>query len=167
MNEAIWSNYDKEALDFVYKESSKMLEETFKSFRESSNKSYIALALYSGMLSYCFKEIVKESACMESFPYIITGIGSVVAIILLWSNLMPKKMTLAGTEPKKLIHPFFEQESVKANQLKEMIVTKLIDHDKAISENITQVVSRSKRFRHSVITLLVSLFLGLIVAIVC
>ncbi|GMV77152.1 MAG: hypothetical protein AMXMBFR79_02870 [Chitinophagaceae bacterium] len=166
MKQANWSNYDKDSLDFVYKESTKMLEETFKSFRESSNKSYIALAVYSGMLSYCFKELVKQSVCLESLPYIITGVGSVVAIILLWSNLMPKKMTLAGTEPKNLIHPFFEHESVKENQLKEMIVTKLIDHDKAISENITQVVSRSKRFRQSVITLLVSLFLGLIITLV-
>lgn len=166
MKNSNWSSYDKDSLDFVYKESTKMLEETFKSFRESSNKSYIALAVYSGMLSYCFKEIVKQGVCLEGLPYIISGAGSVIAIILLWSNLMPKKMTLAGTEPKNLIHPFFEQEDVKANQLKEMIVTKLIDHDKAISENITQVVSRSKRFRQSVVTLLVSLFLGLVVSLV-
>jgi len=166
MVETNWSNYDKDSLDFVYKESTKMLEETFKSFRESSNKSYIALAVYSAMLSYCFKELVKQSGCLQSLPYIVTGTGSVVAIILLWSNLMPKKMILAGTEPKKLIHPFFEQESVKANQIKEMLITKIIDHDTAISDNINQVISRSSRFRQSVITLLVSLFLGFVVALV-
>jgi hypothetical protein len=166
MKEVNWSNYEKDSLDFVYKESTKMLEETLKSFRESSNKSYIALAVYSGILSYCFKEIVMQSVCLDSLPYIITGVGSVIAIILLWSNLMPKKMTLAGTQPKNLIHTFFEHESVKGNQLKEMIVTKIIDHDKAISENITQVVSRSNKFRQSVIVLLVSLFLGLVVSLV-
>lgn len=166
MKNSNWSKYDKESLDFVYKESTKMLEETFKSFRESSNKSYIALAVYSGMLTYCFKEIVKQGVCLESLPYIITGAGSVIAIILLWSNLMPNKMTLAGTEPKNLVHPFFERESVKDNQLMEMVITKIIDHDKAISENIIQVVSRSSKFRQSVIVLLVSLFLGLVVSLV-
>ncbi|HRH51659.1 MAG TPA: hypothetical protein PLP23_23120 [Panacibacter sp.] len=166
MKNANWSNYDKDSLDFIYKESTKMLEETFKSFRESSNKSYIALAVYSGMISYCFKEIVQRNISLSSLPYIITAAGSVAAIILLWSNLMPKKMTLAGTEPSKLIHPFFEQESIKDNQLKEMIITKIIDHDKAISENITQVVTRSKRFRQSVVTFLILLFLSLTLTLI-
>jgi hypothetical protein len=69
MVETNWSNYDKDSLDFVYKESTKMLEETFKSFRESSNKSYIALAVYSAMLSYCFKELVKQSGSERHLKY--------------------------------------------------------------------------------------------------
>lgn len=166
MENANWSNYDKDALDFVFKESTKLLEETFKSFRESSNKSYIALAVYSGMLTYCFKELVQHGMSSVTVPYVIGGIGAVIAIILLWSNLMPNEMTLAGTKPDKLIHPFYEQESVKANQLKEMMIARIDDQDKAISRNLVQVEFRSRRFRQSVLVLLVSLFLGLVVALV-
>jgi hypothetical protein len=40
------------SLDYVYSESEKLLNETFTSFRRNSDKSYIAVAFYLGLIYF-------------------------------------------------------------------------------------------------------------------
>jgi len=167
MNNVNWENYNDSSLEFVYSESSKMLDETFKAFRESSNKAFIALAIYSGILSYCFNQIIKDEITLAIVPYIIMIVGMIISILLLLPNLFPRKMVVPGTLPSRLITGYFEQAIVKEKQRREMIISRLINHDEAIKQNINQAVVRARRIKQSGIIFLIFLLLSLASSIIC
>lgn len=98
-------------------------------FEESSSKSYIILAVYSGMLACCYNKLVQYGSCRNTLPYTLTAVGTCIAIILRWSNLIPIKMTLAGTKPDKLINTYFESGNIKIKQVDEMLIARIKDQD--------------------------------------
>lgn len=163
MKESDFADYDDAAVDFVFSESSKMLDETFKSFRESINKSFIVFAIYSGILSYSFNEALKRADYRLS--YIIAFIGALIGAILITRNLLPGKMILPGTNPKDFIDPYFSHMDAIGKQVREMKIGKILDHHAAIDQNIKLVHKRSRRFNFSVWLVMTGLAAALAVAI--
>ena len=157
--------YDVPALEFVFQESSKFLEETLKSFRESINKSFIVLAVYSGFMPYCFEKIANGNFELTTIIYVVIFLGSLVSLIIILPNLLPSQMNFQGTEPDKLINEYFEQEIFKEQQRKQMLRVKIQDHQTAIFENKQNISIRVRRFKISIFVfitfLVISLYFGL------
>lgn len=163
MQETNWDNYTSSSLKFVFTESCKMQEETFKGYRECITKGYGAFALYTGLLSYCFNRLVGEGISTTTAPYQVMIIGLLFGIVYLWKTLMPGTMDLPGTMPSKIVVEFFENETFKEGdtQERELIITKIIDNDSAIRHNIQVVNSLVTAFKTSVIIVLLTFFLSL------
>jgi hypothetical protein len=165
MKDISWDKFNTESLDFAFKQSTKLLGETFDSVRETSNKSYTAVALYSGLLAYCFNKVITAENSSEYEPYIAAGFGLIISIVFIFKNLIPRKMIFVGTEPNKMLDNYFIEETI-SDQKREMIITKLIDHDKAIDDNLTQIKKMGVRFNVSTILFFISLLLGFTISIV-
>ncbi len=148
MQDRKWELYDDDALAFVFTESSKMLDETFKSFRESLNRSFIIVAVYSGFISFCFNEIIKpRSFELWKWSYWLMFLGILYAIWVIRKNILPSQMYFSGTNPSKLIGGYFDSQEDKK---REMIISKIIEHDIAILANTEQITTRANRFKKSI-----------------
>lgn len=156
-----WSKYSNEAIEFTFSESAKLLEETFTSFRQNIDKSYLATAIYTGLLSFSYTQMLPFKS-VYSVSFFILAIGAAYSIYCIWGNLKPNKMCFVGTQPKDLIHPYFESQAGKEQQY-EMMRLKIEDHQTAINENIVQLDVRAKRFTKAQRALFISIVLSLIV----
>ena len=154
-----WSNYSDESIDFIFSQAEKLLDETFTSFREITNRSYGALAIYISILSYCFNKIanINPFCWYSAFPYLIIIIGLVLCILIIWSNLLPKKMKFPGAEPNKLLDPILEKYKDKQLRLSKIRLIKW--NDNSIYVNHLQIDKMIKKFKLSIYCFGVSILL--------
>jgi len=162
-----WDKYTDESLDFILDQSEKLLEETFKSFREVINKSYIALAIYVSIISYCYNEIIAyHTSIIKTIPYCVLICGTGYCIYLIWDNLFPTKMSFLGSQPRVLIDRYFEQFSDN-DQIRVYKASKIADYDEGISTNKIQIDKRNDNFKWSAKTLFMSIFISLLFYWLC
>ena len=147
MQDKNWNLYSDDSITFMFSESSKMLEETFKSFRESLNRSFLIVAVYSGFVTFCFNEAIRTDNWADwKCAYVIMFIGVIISILRISKNLLPSSMFFLGTEPNQLTVPYFENVEIE-KQLREMKISKIISHQKEIDLNGGEIETRAKRFR--------------------
>jgi hypothetical protein len=157
--------YTDESIAFVLEQAEKLLKETFKTFRELTNKSYITFAFYISFLSYCFNKIIDEKpfSLTYSVPFFIMILGLIFCIIILWKNLFPSNMSFPGSKPNVMIHPYFETFKDQS-QLREYQNTKISDYNNGIKSNNEQADIIISRFKNSVLLLLLIAALAAITA---
>lgn len=164
MKDVNWSLYNLESLKFIHTESSKRIEESVKSFRENSNKAYIALAVYTGLVASSFKAVASDGISFGTLHHLVFCIGAGVAALCLRHCIYPKKLHLPGTDPSLLVSPFFESKN-EVEQNRELLITKIIDNEQAIKDNLSQVTLRVQGFNLSVKVFAASILLGGIIGI--
>ncbi len=141
--------YEKESLGLIYNEAISHLTETFKSFREVTNKSYVTIGIYFSIISYSLSKLFDlEYSEIDPFFFSIAIIMFITSGILL-GNILPAKMTMPGCKPEKLIHSYYEAINGE-NQLKLYYKQRIIDLDTGINHNIGVVNIRAKRLRISI-----------------
>lgn len=166
MENTKWELYDLEALKFAYDESKKMLEETFISFRQNISVSYVALGFYAAAVGFGFTEFINRESEYNKASSGILAVGMTTALIWILGNLLTSAMTFPGAKPESLITEFFETKR-KEEQLREMVITKLIDHKMAIDGNILQLQKRATRFNQSCWIALFTILLCCVTYIIC
>lgn len=164
MNDVNWSLYDSESLKFIYSESSKRMDESVKSFRENSNKGYIALAVYIGLVASSFKTIASVGITFSTFHHLVFCIGAGVAALCLRHCIFPMTLHLPGTNPANLISSYFDAKKGE-EQNRELLITKIIDNEQAIKDNLSQVALRVQGFNLSVKVFAASILLGGVIGI--
>ena len=148
--ETDWSKYSNESIDFILAQSEKSMNETFVSYRENTNKSYAALAIYSSLLSYCIAKIVTDEN-VKSYVYLfVLSLGMLSCIIIIFSNLNPKKMSFIGSCKSLLCQDYYENDVNKEEQFKEYKIQTIETYDEAIKDNYKEVVSQIEYFNISV-----------------
>lgn len=147
MQDVQWGKYDDATLDFVFSESKSLQQETLNSFRESINRSYGAIVFFGTMLAFCLEKLISNEFSKELLPYFIAIAGLSVCIGVVWNNLLPGKMNIYGTKPDRLLNDYFSQDDFKESRKRQMMIVRIDDMNTAISQNISQVILRSQRFR--------------------
>jgi sensor histidine kinase YesM len=162
-----WSKYSNEAIDFILSQSEKTMKETFVSYRENTNKSYAALAIFSGLLSYCITHIIDKGQEKIFVYFLFLSIGMVFCIGIIFLNLKPNKMTFIGSRKSLLCQEYYEKDITQDQQIKEYKIQTIETYDEAIEENQQQIVCQVKAFKISVYlflaTLLITFFSFLII----
>jgi hypothetical protein len=152
---ALWDNYTDDSLDFILEQAEKLLYETFSSFRQITNKSYVALAFYVSFMAYCFDKILNEKPfnLMSSIPYLVVIMGLIGCIIIIWKNLFPSNMSFPGSKPIAMVHPYFEQFK-EVKQIRTYKIAKINDYNNGIKTNNDQQDIIISRFTWSIKLLL-------------
>jgi len=110
MHDVKWDKFKDNSLKFVWDEANKTLTETFTSFRENINKSFLAVSFYVTALSYSLVQIIEGGIKINTAPYITIFLGMSAAIWVIWANLFPEQMNISGTKPEKLLHDYYIQD---------------------------------------------------------
>lgn len=145
-------NYSKESLRLIYSEASEILDQTFISFREITNKSYFAIGIYFSVVAYCISQIIEASDTKNEIFLFSIFFSMLYAIVLVIGNLLPSKMIIPGCKPKKLIHKFYENSIIRENQICAYYKQRIIDLNSGIDENVKEVKRRSSRLVKSIFT---------------
>lgn len=148
-----WDKYDEKEIDFILNNSSKILEETFKSFRETTNKCYVALGFYVSIISYCVNKIFSDY--MYLF-YILPIFGCAICLYYLWSTLLPSKLTFPGVLPQNLINEDFEK--MGEDKMYSYKVNMIVDYNNGAIENINTVKTRISLLKKSIRIFIATLF---------
>ena len=149
-----WDKYDEKELDFILNNSTKILEETVKSFRETTNKSYIALGFYVSIISYCVNKIFTDNTYLF---YLIPISGISICLYCLWSTLLPSKLMFQGVLPQNLINEDFEE--IGEHKMYSYKVNIIVDYNNGAIENINTVKTRVSLFKKSIKIFVATLFL--------
>jgi hypothetical protein len=144
-----WSKYSDEAIDFILSQSEKTMNESFASYRENTNKSYAALAIFSSLLSYCIANIVGKTNENSFVYYLLLSIGMAFCIGIIFANLKPKKMAFLGSCKSLLCQDYYENHVKKEEQLKEYKIQTIETYDDAIKVNLRQIVCQVEAFKIS------------------
>ena len=162
-----WSKYTNASIDFIFSQSEKTLNETFVSYRENTNKSYAALAIFSGILSYCITNIIDKTKELEFIYYLLLSIGMFICIAIIFVNLKPKKMTFIGSCKRLLCQDYYENHVTQEEQLKSYKIQTIETYDEAIGNNISQISCQIEAFKTSVnvffVSILITFFAFLII----
>ena len=162
-----WSKYSDSSIDFILSQSEKTMNETFVSYRENTNKSYAALAIFSGLLSYSVANIIDKTHENSFMYFLLMAIGMTICIGIIFVNLKPKKMTFLGSCKSLLCQDYYEKEVSKDEQLKEYKIQTIDTYDEAIKDNLTQIIGQVEAFKISVYvflsTLLTTFFTFLVI----
>lgn len=145
-----WSKYSDGSIDFILSQSEKTMNETFVSYRENTNKSYAALAIFSGLLSYCIANIVDKAHENSFAYYLLLAIGMVFCTGIIFVNLKPKKMAFLGSCKSLLCQDYYENHVTQEEQLKEYKIQTIVTYDDAIKDNLHQIVGQVEAFKISV-----------------
>lgn len=161
-----WDKYGTDSIDFLLDQSDKLIDETFKSFREITTRSYIALGIYISIISYFLSTIINQHPIQINtlIPNLLIVVGIVICMIQIWPNLIPTKMSFPGSEPNKLIQPYFEQFENPLEQLKKYKIAKIEDYDNGIISNKEQIDKRNVNFKKSIKCLLITFLLSFLFA---
>lgn len=154
-----WDNYDNKAIEFILKESDSLVQETFKSLRELTNRCYYAIGLYGTFLSYCFAKISSDSFLVSPYYYLMFA-GLFVSIFLIFKNLLPGKMIYPGTQPVKLLIPEIENAG-KESQLFELQIQTIVASNNAFDNNRDLIDRRQRYLVKSVKCFLLSLIISI------
>lgn len=152
-----WSKYSDESIDFILSQSEKTMNETIVSYRENTNKSYAALAIFSGLLSYCVANIVNKDDGLLYF--LLFGVGLLICIVIVFVNLTPKNMWFIGSSKSLLCQDYYENEVSKENQLNAYKIQTIETYDESIKDNMKQITRQVNAFKKSVLV-----FLGTVLA---
>jgi hypothetical protein len=162
------NKYTDESLEFILDQSEKLLKETFTSYRETINKSYIALGFYISIISFAINKVVNDNlSFIKLIPYLIIIAGIFNCIYIIWNNLFASEMKFIGSDPKCLINKFFEQFSEKKEQLRQYQLSKIADYNDGIEINKSQIDIRNDNFKWSVEALLISMVISFIFFLLC
>jgi hypothetical protein len=145
-----WSKYSDASIDFILSQSEKTMNETFLSYRENANKSYAALAIYSGILSYCVTKIIDGESQQSFMYFLLLSIGMGLSIFFIFGNLKPKRMTFVGSCKSLLCQEHFEDHVSKDEQSLEYKKLMIDTYDEGIQENIIQINRQIDCFKNSV-----------------
>lgn len=140
-----WYKYDEKEIDFILNNSSKILEETVKSFREITNKCYVALGFYVSIISYCVNKVFTNDT---SFFYLIPILGCAICLYYLWSTLLPSKLTFPGVLPQNLINDEFE--GIGEHKMYSYKANMIVDYNNGAIQNINAVKKRIAMFKKSI-----------------
>jgi hypothetical protein len=162
-----WNDYDNSSLEFVFEQSNKLHEDTFKSFRESCSRSFTIVSIFGGMVAYCFSKTINDAPSLTNIPYYVMGIGLIICIYVLWKNLMPGRMVASGTKPSCFLNEYFSHPEFKEDRKREMLIVRIEDLEKSININLTQATKRARRFTKSSYLFLFFLLFSVTVSIVC
>lgn len=108
-----WSKYSNESIDFILSQSEKTMNETFLSYRENTNKSYAALAIFISLLSYCITSIIAKSNEKSIIYLLLISVGILFSIGIIFINLNPKRMAFIGSCKSLLCQDYYEITSTK------------------------------------------------------
>jgi len=133
------------SLDYVYSESEKLLNETFISFRRNSDKSYISVAFYLGLISFFYSQLE------ENLIFSIMGICLyTISIFLILKSLKPRVMNLLGSQVKDIELSYYDQFDSDEEKLRQMKISRIIAIDESIDENKSEIIEMSKYFKWSI-----------------
>jgi len=133
------------SLDYVYSESEKLLNETFTSFRRNSDKSYIAVAFYLGLIYFFYSQLEDNSIFSIIGIFLYT-----ISILLILKSLKPRVMNLIGSQVKDIELSYYEQFDSDDEKLRQMKISRIIAIDEAIDENKSEIIEMSKYFKWSI-----------------
>jgi hypothetical protein len=150
INDVKWEKYDEKSLDFILKESESLLAETFKSFRELTNRCYYALGLYVAIFSYGITSIMNLKVGNSVTPFYLLIIGLCVACAFLYPSLMPKGMVFPGTQPKHLLIEYFENIPLN-EQIKEFKIYTIVASNNGIVGNKKILKRRTASLKNSIV----------------
>lgn len=145
-----WTKYSVDSIDFILSQSEKTMNETFVSYRENTNKSYAALAIYSGILSYCASSAIEKFDSKVLIFFLILSIGMLLCIGIIFINLKPKKMAFIGSCKSLLCQDYYENNVNKEDQIKEYKIQTIETYDESIKDNLKQIVGQVEAFKISV-----------------
>jgi hypothetical protein len=145
-----WSKYSNESIDFILSQSEKTMNETFVSYRENTNKSYSALAIFSGILSYCVSQMIEKSNENSLLYLILLSVGMAFCIGIIFMNLKPKKMAFIGSCQSLMCQEYYENDVKKDDQIKEYKIQTIETYDEAIKDNLVQIVKQVEAFKLSI-----------------
>lgn len=164
LNENInWSEYSDLSIDFILNKTEKLLEESVKSYRETTNKCYAALTFYTGITAFCLNKLLSSVFDVTTFPYFICFLGSLVSIYILLETLIPAKIGFSGCSPETLLIEKFEGFEPKEQErnYKENFIN---IYNNLTNRNFDIVNRRATKFIFSIyaliITFLFSVFVG-------
>lgn len=150
--------HTKYTLELIFSEADKMAVQILKSISENRNKSFVVFAFITSLFSYSFLKTVDGQ-----FDHFILLTGCVIALFILRRNFFPPIISFNGSLPENMINPYFDSFSGVELE-KEYLATQIQSYNQAISENGNEMVKMSKRFKKSVLGMLISFFLfGLVV----
>jgi len=145
-----WSKYSDDSIDFILSQSEKLMQEIFVSYRENTNKSYGALAIYVATLSYSINKIIELKIVTQSLFYIGLTIGTSLSIILLFINLYPQKMNFIGSYKSLLCQDYYENNVNKNEQIREYKIQQIESLDYSVKINMSNTITQIKLFKSSV-----------------
>ena len=159
--EVNWSNYSDKAVDFILSQATKLLEESIKAYRETTNKCYAALTFYTGIIAYCLSKVLSTNIDVTTIPYFICLIGNSICIFILYETLKPTEINLPGSQPVSLLIEYFEKFSQEEQdrEYKEQVI---VGYNNALIENEEIVKTRSDKFIKSIKVLLTTFFLSIV-----
>jgi hypothetical protein len=155
-----WSKYSNDSIDFIFSQSEITLNQTIVSYRENINKSYAALAVYIGILSYCIKGVVDKSINMP-FIYLLIA-GTSLSFWVIFYNLRPKKMAFSGSCKSFLCQEYYENEVAIGNQITAYKIQTIDTYDVLIKENISQISIQVDSFKMSLYIFIGTMAISLI-----
>lgn len=159
MSQVNWEKYSKESIDFILNQSEKTILETFVSYREVTNKSYSALAIYSSILSYCILQII-EGQNTSTIYFSLLSLGLISSIAVIFVNLKPKLMTFVGSSKSLLCQKYFENEIELNKQIDEYKILTIETYDEGIKMNLEVITAQIMSFKNSIY-----IFIGSILAV--
>ncbi len=145
-----YSKFQDEFLKLAFEEASKRLTESFNSFRQIVDKSFIASGIYFSILVYAFDHLTNV------VPNTVLLIVSVICIWKIWPNLMPGQLYFPGADPKDTLHEFYFD---KSNQVREFHISRIEVMEKSIESNDGEITKRHKRFRCSALIMVIGFVL--------
>lgn len=154
-----WEKYSNPSIDLIFTQATKLLEESVKSYRETTNKCYAAFAVYSSIIAFCLNKLISTKLDFANIPYAITLFGCSICVAILYETLKPAQISLVGSQPKNLLIEYFENFDLEdqEREYKEQII---VGYNNALIENEAIVKLRSKHFIDSLTILLITLFLS-------
>lgn len=150
MEEIDLKKYSEKSLDFIHRQSEKLLEETINSFKEVTNKSYIIISVYFSVQVFSLKQIIQE----ESSKYLILLVSFLIPIVFIFKNIFPGKIQRVGTKGSLLIDEFYEDENYDS-QIKLYYSTRIEDVEESIEINLKEIENRVFRLKWSLISAIV------------
>jgi hypothetical protein len=154
--------YHLKSLELIFEQSEKLLANTLLMYKETTNKSYIALAAYLTLVSYCFNAIIKEP-CPLFWFHVVILFGLIISIIIIWGNLFDTVIVMVGEEPELLVHDYFATQPNENAQIREYYIQIIMGNNDAINGNLTINAKRQRSFLISVGVTIGSLITGVIV----
>lgn len=148
-----WSEYSDLSLDFILSKTEKLLDESVKSYRETTNKCYVAFAFYVSTIAYCLNKVLSTNIDLEIIPYAICLIGNSICIYVLFETLIPAKIGFSGCCPEEVLIEDFEGFEPKEQEryYKENFINV---YNNLTNKNFDIVRTRSKKFINSIYILI-------------
>jgi len=150
-----WENYDIKSLDFILNESENLLTETFKSFRELTNRCYYALGLYIAIFSFSITSIIDNKASISRTPFLLIIVGICFACYKIYPALIPTGMVFPGTKPANLLLKYFEEIPLN-DQLNELKIQTIVASNNGIEKNEQKLKEKTDSFKGSIYVFLIT-----------